>query len=202
MKHKAAAVEKLVVAKWKAKPFTRTAAPDLVGKGPFYEIKRAELVALIATRSKRRPGDDDASMHNKASAKVDYYTRKKGKLKATTAGTFQLGAFAKLARGIWPGIFGDVPAFPVSGGASLALGAFGVAADGFNHDVTLPAAIQEILVSASGKDRTAGGKCDAETGTRCNTGGAAGSHRRCQKTGRIEQEERKAGSRDERAADS
>jgi len=129
----------------KAKPFKATPAPNLTGKGPSDTLTRAELVALIASRVPRERGDTDATVRNNVSSKVNYHVGK-GNLRQQPSGNFQLGDIGEWARAAYPTTpIRDIPAFPNSGSASLALPALRGTATAYAHPMTLQAAVEEIL---------------------------------------------------------
>lgn len=129
----------------KAKPFKGTPVPRLAGMGPSDTLTRSEVVALIASRVAWAAGDDDATVRNRVSSKVDYDVRK-GKLCRQALNKFRLGDIGTWARENWPDArFHDVPTFPVSGNASLALSGYRGAATAYTHPATLEAAVEEIL---------------------------------------------------------
>jgi len=129
----------------KAKAFKGTQVPSLVGKGHSDTLLRREVVALIASRVRRKRGDDESTVRNRISARVDYGIRA-GTLRRQPSGYFRLGDVGAWARTAWPDArLDDVPKFPISGSASLNLPALRGMATGYTHPMTLQAAAEDIL---------------------------------------------------------
>jgi hypothetical protein len=96
----------------KARAFKATPPPNLAGKKWSDRITRKELVALVAARIPREPGDDDAIVRNRVSAKINYDVLYSKKLKEAAYRKFSLGAISTWARQAWPGLFDDLPRDP------------------------------------------------------------------------------------------
>ncbi|MCC7326367.1 MAG: hypothetical protein IT521_06140 [Burkholderiales bacterium] len=93
----------------KAKKFKATPVPDLVGKGPTDTITRGEAVALLAARVPPGPFDDEKTMRNKMSARLNDAVSRTKILCPIAPRKFLLGDLARWAIGKWPGHFDDLP---------------------------------------------------------------------------------------------
>jgi hypothetical protein len=130
----------------KAKPFKGAAVPGLIGMAPTHEISRAELVALVASKIKRKQGDDEGSVRNRISSMVTYDVQRR-KLHLMKSGKFRLGDVAVWACGRWPGYgFEGLPLFTLSAGVSVTLPRLSISGEGYTQVTTLDDANRVILV--------------------------------------------------------
>ncbi|HLX28950.1 MAG TPA: hypothetical protein VKV24_10755 [Casimicrobiaceae bacterium] len=109
-----------------ARPFRRTSVPDLAGKGATDTIQRAELVALVATLT-RKQEETVADAHHRISSMVDYHGRRTGTLASTEEGRFQLGDVASWLARQFPGHQFGLPRHPADNELTLPL----LTTDGF-----------------------------------------------------------------------
>jgi len=94
----------------KAKPFVATPVPDLTGKGPDDTIRRAQIVALIASIV-TTPNDDPRTIRHRISSKLTTDTKNE-KLHWVKPGVYRLGDVSDWARQEWSRPFDMLPMKP------------------------------------------------------------------------------------------